>query len=140
MEIKCNYTKVPNEIILGKLPISALRVILYLLTYQNNKKIYPKAITIAECCGISLASVHRAFRYLKNVKFITVISGKKERKPNNYIINFQQIDGLCIFTEEEKELRDIKNCKDVYLKKEKEHMEKMAKKKAEKEKELNYEK
>jgi DNA-binding transcriptional regulator YhcF (GntR family) len=106
-ELKNNYTKVPNRLITSKLPNSALRVILYLLTYQNKKEIFPSISTIALDCHISEPTVKRALRKLKKEKFITV--NKKyhtDSRSNAYLINFDEIDPDCVLTSEEIEKKE----------------------------------
>ncbi len=124
--LKNNFTQVPNNIINGKLPNGAFRVISYLLTYQHKEVIFPSVWTIANSCGITEKSVSRALKYLEKEKFVTVNRKTgKDQRANTYIINFEQIDGDCVFSPEELELRSIDLEVSSKLKKKKELKEKM---------------
>jgi hypothetical protein len=104
-KLNCNYTKVPDAFIDLMPTISVTRIMLFLLKWQNADKHYSSHKTIATKCKLSVTSVKRALNWLKKEKFITVISGKEDRRTNYYIINFEQIDGECVLEPEERNLR-----------------------------------
>ena len=136
--LKNNFTQVPNDIINGKLPNAPLRVILYLLTYQHKDTIFPSIWTISDNCKITEKSVSRALKFLEEKKWITVNRKKgKDRRSNTYIINFEQIDGNCVLSPEEYELRNIDLEVASKLKKKKELKEKVLKVKTETEQDNN---
>ena len=102
-----NFTQVPNNIILLDIPTCALKVMLYLLTYQHKEDIYPSLQTIASGCNSHVSSVKRGLKFLEQQKFITINrKWKKDHRSHSYIINFEQIDGDCVFTPEECEISE----------------------------------
>lgn len=104
-----NYAKMPNNLVLIDMPLTSFKVMLYFVIWQNADVIYVSQDRIALECHLSKRTVERAIKYLKKEKFISVISGKKDRRTNIYKINFEQIDSKCIFTAKENELRDIQS-------------------------------
>jgi hypothetical protein len=126
-EIKSNYTKVPDAIINAELPASHLRVMLRLLQWQNAPNHYESHETIAYHCGLDASTVKRALRALQKINYITIISRKKEQKTNIYKINFEQIDGFCVLSPEEKELRELRMVRERDAKREREIEDKINK-------------
>lgn len=108
-KLKSNFFKVPTKVsFLNDIPFPSLRVLLYLLTWQNSKKgCYSKQITIAEKLNLSLATVKRAVKWLEINRYITVYSGKGEHTSNIYEVNFKSFDENCVNTFEENKLREI---------------------------------
>ncbi len=108
-ELKSNFFKTPTSIaFLNDIPFAALRVLLYLLTWQNSKKgCYAKQETIADKLDLSLATVKRAIKWLVKEKYVTVYSGKGDHTSNIYKINFKVFDGNCVNAFEENKLREI---------------------------------
>jgi DNA-binding MarR family transcriptional regulator len=125
--LKSSYTKVPDEIISLNLPSSVLRVMLHLLRWQNAEKHFESYATIAFHCGLGDSTVKKAIKYLEKLNFITIISRQVDRKTNLYKINFEQIDGHCVLTTEERELREINLQRINMAKKEREIKEKIKK-------------
>ena len=116
-ELKSNFFKVPNVIAFTKIPFAPLKVLLYFLTWQNSKNgCYSKQDTIAEKCDMSLPTVKRAISWLAKEKYITIYSGKSEHTTNIYEVNFENIDGYCVRTSEENELREIDFNREMALK------------------------
>lgn len=107
--VKSNFFKVPTKVaFLNKIPAASLRVLLYLLTWQNSKKgCYTKQETISQKLDISLSTIKRAIKWLEKEGYVTVYSGKGERTSNIYEVNFKVIDENCVNTFEENRLRKI---------------------------------
>lgn len=112
-KLKSHYTMVPDRIIQLKLTHSALKVMLYLLTWQHKEEIYVGHERISSECHIDVSSVKRALKYLEKEGFIKIASGKKDRRTNNYTIDFAAIDEKCVLSYEENELREIEFKKKV---------------------------
>lgn len=107
MKLINKYTKVPDEFMKLNPSLAITRVMFYLLRWQNAEEHYSSHETIARECDLHVSNVKRALNFLKKEKFITVISGKKDRRTNFYIINFDQIDGECVLTSEQVKLRKL---------------------------------
>lgn len=94
-----HYFKTPNRIIslfrVKDFTDSTLKTLLYLLTLQNCREIHPSIKEIADKCNYSTTTINASLKWLKKEGFISVKSGKKTQKVNNYIINFDAIDFKC---------------------------------------------
>jgi hypothetical protein len=124
-DLKSGYTKVPDQIISSKLPFSVLKVMLHLLRWQNADSHYESHETIGFKCNLHASTVKRALKTLQELNYISIISRQHEQKTNIYKINFAQIDGECVLTHEERELRNLNMIKNKAIKKEKELYEKI---------------
>jgi len=136
-ELKSGYTKVPDQIISSNLPFSVLKVMLHLLRWQYADEHYESHETIAYHCNLHASTVKRALKSLQKLNYISIVSRQMEQKTNIYKINFVQIDGECVLSHEERELRNINIIKNKAVKKEKELYEKIKKNEV-KENELEY--
>lgn len=108
-EIKSNFFKTPNAILdIKKISVNTLRILLYLLTWQNSKKgCFVKQQTIAQRLGIGIATVKRALSWLEEEGYIAIFSGKKEFDTNLYKVNYRMIDEKCINSIDENEINKI---------------------------------
>lgn len=94
--IKSHYFKVPKGTHSLKLLSSEFSVLLYFMTLQNCKGIYPKIETIATECGLSCRTVKRAVKSLSEKELISVLSGQLDHRSNSYEIHFDEINPICI--------------------------------------------
>jgi predicted transcriptional regulator len=127
-----NFTQVPNNIILENMSFSALKVMLYLLTYQHKDDIFPSIGRMSTSCGLHESSIKRGLKSLVEKNFITINKNSgKDHRSHSYIINFEQIDGDCVLSPEECELRKINIQRKQHVKREKELKDQILKTKSE---------
>lgn len=86
MEIKKNFTQVPNEAIMTldetELKVYAVMLYQYNLFTRNNKEYYRKKETIADDCGLSLSTIKRTLKRLIGKGWIEYRKGGRNGSSN----------------------------------------------------------
>lgn len=108
-----DFYKIPKKIFKMEFNAQEKLVLIFLLTFYDKGKIYPSKKTISLETGLSLRTIDRTIKSLKEKGFLTYIKGKRNIS-NRYTIDITKIDPTAYYKKEKTEvqLEDEKLCSD----------------------------
>jgi len=106
-----NFLRLPLGVYNHKLNGSEFTILVYLMSFQNRKDIYPSIKNIAETTGFSDKTVNTCIKSLKDKGLISYKKGNTGYS-NRYKLNFDKIDPKFVKKKFNPSKKDVANSED----------------------------